>query len=151
MTPYLHNIPHLRDAVGTEKVAYVKWGFHENMIRSHIQRTDKHEHDALFIGLVKGDRNQKLLSLMHDSKIKVKMLTSADHSQYATMQSRVPNLGYLYLMETLMILLTPSDYTTWPRMGCMFLVTIQKMRTDTWKCASGLVQIKSIAGFVDQH
>ena len=75
---HTHNIPHLRDAVGTEKVAYVKWGFHENMIRSHIQRTDKHEHDALFIGLVKGDRNQKLLSLMHDSKIKVKMLTSAD-------------------------------------------------------------------------
>lgn len=78
ITPYLHNIQHLRDDVGKEKVAYIKWGFHENMIRSDIQRTDGHEYDALFIGLVKGDRQKKLTSLMQDSRIKVRTLTATE-------------------------------------------------------------------------
>jgi hypothetical protein len=78
ITPYLYNIPYLRDVAGKGKVVYAKWGFHENMIRSDIQRTDQHENDALFIGLIKGDRQKKLTDLMHHGSTKVRILQASD-------------------------------------------------------------------------
>ena len=40
--PYLYNVPQLCNIMGSEKVAYTKWGFHKSMICNRIDRKESY-------------------------------------------------------------------------------------------------------------
>ena len=59
-TPYLYNISKLGDIVGSDSVAYTKWGFHKSMICNRIDRNSDYFYDTFFYGLIKGTRVPKI-------------------------------------------------------------------------------------------
>ena len=64
ITPYKYNVRALETTCGgTTPVHYAKWGFHESMVRDNISRQKSFKYDALFFGLIKGTRTEKLNSL----------------------------------------------------------------------------------------
>ena len=64
ITPYKYNIKALEATCnGSTPVHYAKWGFHESMIRQNIDRNGSFSHSALFFGLIKGSRVEKLNAL----------------------------------------------------------------------------------------
>lgn len=64
ITPYKYNLRALEETCrGITPVHYAKWGFHESMIRQNIHRNGSYKHSALFFGLIKGTRKEKLNSL----------------------------------------------------------------------------------------
>ena len=61
ITPYKYNLNALHTTCsGSTPIHYAKWGFHESMIRPNIIRNGSFKHSALFFGLVKGTRIEKL-------------------------------------------------------------------------------------------
>ncbi len=64
ITPYRYNLRALEETCrGVTPVHYAKWGFHESMVRQNINRKQSFKYDALFFGLIKGTRSEKLNSL----------------------------------------------------------------------------------------
>ena len=64
ITPYKYNLKALRATCGeSTPVHYAKWGFHESMIRQNIKRNGTFKHSALFFGLLKGTRAEKVNAL----------------------------------------------------------------------------------------
>lgn len=64
ITPYKYNLKALQTTCdGSTPVHYAKWGFHESMIRPNIIRNGSFKHSALFFGLLKGTRIEKLNAL----------------------------------------------------------------------------------------
>jgi len=59
ITPYAHNLKALKKIISAEKLVYSRWGFHPSMVSNNIRRGDTHKYDAVFIGLIKGDRVKK--------------------------------------------------------------------------------------------
>lgn len=62
-TPYLYNVPQLCNIMGSEKVAYTKWGFHKSMICNRIDRGGEYLYWASFYGLIKAAREAKIDTL----------------------------------------------------------------------------------------
>ena len=62
-TPYLYNIPQLNNIMGSEKVAYTKWGFHKSMICNRIDRNGDYFFETFFYGLIKATRVEKIDAL----------------------------------------------------------------------------------------
>lgn len=62
-TPYLYNMPQLCNIMGSEKVAYTKWGFHKSMICNRIDRQGDYLYWASFFGLNKATREAKIDTL----------------------------------------------------------------------------------------
>ena len=61
--PYLYNIPQLNNIMGSEKVAYTKWGFHKSMICNRIDRNGDYFFETFFYGLIKATRVEKIDAL----------------------------------------------------------------------------------------
>jgi hypothetical protein len=78
ITPYSHNVPHLSAVCGAGKVHYARWGYHQYMNNSSIQRNSDFAFDALFFGLIKGSRVQKYELLKSALGDKAKILTQND-------------------------------------------------------------------------
>ena len=65
ITPYKYNLKALQTTCsGSTPVHYAKWGFHESMIRQNIDRSGSFIHSALFFGLLKGTRAEKINILL---------------------------------------------------------------------------------------
>ena len=62
-TPYLYNIPQLSNIIGSEKVAYTKWGFHKSMICNRVDRNGDYFFETFFYGLIKATRVAKVDAL----------------------------------------------------------------------------------------
>ena len=62
-TPYLYNMQKLENIIGSDKVAYTKWGFHESMICNRINRNDDYFYEIFFYGLIKATRVPKIDAL----------------------------------------------------------------------------------------
>jgi hypothetical protein len=62
-TPYLYNIPQLSNIIGSEKVAYTKWGFHKSMICNRVDRNGDYFFETFFYGLIKATRVAKIDAL----------------------------------------------------------------------------------------
>ena len=61
ITPYKYNLRALETTCrGITPVHYARWGFHESMVRDNINRQKSFKYDALFFGLTKGSRSEKL-------------------------------------------------------------------------------------------
>jgi len=91
VTPYLYNVPKLIDVVGSSKVFYAKWGFHECMKNPNIIRNCEFDSDACFFGLVKGDRIYKKRILTKERPGSVKFINENDPftiRDYTVSQSR---------------------------------------------------------------
>lgn len=91
-TPYLHNVRPLVNVVGEPKVQYAKWGFHECMVNNNIERKKSFHHMALFFGLLKGERIEKVNKLQDVFSDKVKIIDSSfpfTIRDYCVSQSKV--------------------------------------------------------------
>lgn len=62
-TPYLYNMPQLGNIIGSGKVAYTKWGFHDSMITNRIDRNGDYFYETFFYGLIKATRVAKIDAL----------------------------------------------------------------------------------------
>ena len=62
-TPYLYNMPKLGNIIGSDKVAYTKWGFHNSMICNRIERNGDFFYETFFYGLIKATRVSKIDAL----------------------------------------------------------------------------------------
>ena len=64
ITPYKYNLKALQTTChGSTPVHYAKWGFHESMVRQNINRSGPFKYSALFFGLIKGSRVNKVTAL----------------------------------------------------------------------------------------
>jgi hypothetical protein len=64
ITPYKYNLRALETTCrGITPVHYARWGFHESMVKDNINRQKSFKYDALFFGLAKGSRAEKLYLL----------------------------------------------------------------------------------------
>ena len=67
ITPYKYNLKALQTTChGSTPVHYAKWGFHESMVRQNINRSEPFKHSALFFGLIKGARVNKVTALREE-------------------------------------------------------------------------------------
>lgn len=71
ITPYKFNLPHLQAVCGEKKVVYARWGYHNSMIIDDGQKSQHHQYDGLFIGLMKGARVEKYHKLSGTEGMKV--------------------------------------------------------------------------------
>ena len=78
ITPYLSNVKFYSNLCDADKIRYARWGFHENMIDQRILRSRAFEFDALYFGMLKGDRAVKIQTLINNQKCKVKLLGRND-------------------------------------------------------------------------
>ena len=78
VTPYRKNIGPYQAIVASERVKYARWGFYEQLRSERIERGRCFEFDALYFGMLKGDRMQKLRYLLEVKKSKVKVLSRSD-------------------------------------------------------------------------
>ncbi|WP_443645119.1 hypothetical protein [Candidatus Ponderosibacter sp. Uisw_141_02] len=62
-TPYLYNMSQLSSIMGSEKVAYTKWGFHDSMICNRVDRNGNYFYETFFYGLIKATRVAKIDAL----------------------------------------------------------------------------------------
>ena len=91
ITPYAHNMPALRKICGDDSTRYARWGFHESMVNNNINRTDTFEFDAMFFGLIKGSRRQKIELLKTHFLTRLKIIDERDPytiRDYAVSKSR---------------------------------------------------------------
>lgn len=78
LTPYAFNMRSLSNFFPDEKIAYVKWGYHEGLdLLSSVRRTST-EFDAIFFGLPKGARAESLAKIKDSGNLKVKILGRED-------------------------------------------------------------------------
>lgn len=79
ITPYLYNVHSFTNLYGSEKIRYARWGFHEKMVKSTIVRQkNKFEFDALYFGLLKGRRAEKVQNLLSQESCNLKVLSRND-------------------------------------------------------------------------
>lgn len=78
ITPYLANVESYNQHIGDGKARYARWGYHEKMTNDKIIRRSEFEFDALFFGMLKGDRANKMRALTNGQNYTVKLLAQND-------------------------------------------------------------------------
>lgn len=78
LTPYQYNLRELKNLISEDRIFYAKWGYHESFVTDQITRSSKFAHEALFYGLIKADRVEKVKKLNEVFKNKVKIITQED-------------------------------------------------------------------------
>ena len=78
LTPYRYNIRELKKLISGDLIFYSKWGYHDSMVNDQISRSSEFAHEALFYGLIKADRDEKVKRLNEAFKNKVKVITQED-------------------------------------------------------------------------
>ena len=78
ITPYLYNVHSIANLYGSEKIRYARWGFHEKMVKPTIVRSKNFEFDALYFGLLKGKRAEKIQNLLSRESYTLKVQSRND-------------------------------------------------------------------------
>lgn len=77
ITPYLANVAvYERDF--SHKIRYLRWGFHECMVRQWTMQNDSFRYDGLFFGLLKGVRAEKVKKLTSLPELNIKIISRQD-------------------------------------------------------------------------
>lgn len=63
LTPYRYNVDEYSKIFGPEKVCYARWGFYDQLYDPGVCRNSRFVNDALFFGLLKGQRQSSLTLL----------------------------------------------------------------------------------------
>ena len=78
VTPYRYNIKALSEIIDGNKLFYSRWGFHPCMKSNNINRGSSYKYEAVFVGLIKGDRVAKHELIKQNFGNRVAVLTAED-------------------------------------------------------------------------
>jgi hypothetical protein len=78
ITPYIYNLPALTRVVGKANVKYCRWGFHPKMINNEFSKSKDPDYQALFFGMTKGSRVEKIRKLSMKLGKKFRTLNESD-------------------------------------------------------------------------
>lgn len=82
LTPYKIMAEYYANIFDKDQVHYTPWGYYEQITQKNSFRPIEKKFDAIFFGLLKGERKMKMAEISKDARISVKALTNQDPSSF---------------------------------------------------------------------